>query len=107
MVASTYESVIFQYTGENGFFQFSVCSLILILSFVNQDPYVFITQEPLHWCSVPRLANFSHKQQKYIAIPYDHDDEEYEKCDRFDMDFNGMTDEELFSWNRLVIICIH
>ena len=99
MPSSTYESVIFPCIGADGFFQFGVGILIAAMYFVSQNPYNFVILEPLHWCNVPWLANFSHEQQKYIAIPYD-EDGEYDKCHRFDFDFDNMTEDDFYSWNR-------
>ena len=52
-----------------------------------------------HWCKVPRLVNFTHQEQKYIAIPKNNLGH-YKSCRVFDIDFNNYTNEELKHWNR-------
>ena len=80
-----------------------------------------------HWCHIPELENFTHAQQKYIAIPHDptssrqltnhlqspvtltkanvsEEDDleigEYDQCHRFPLDFSKFSVEELLAWNR-------
>ena len=54
-----------------------------------------------HWCHIPSLRNFSHVQQKYIAIPWDDDSDSYSSCGQFDLDYENYTQEELWTWDRV------
>ena len=98
----TYEDVIYDYIGEIGVFQGELCGLFLVMSFFNQEGLAInvVSMHADHWCDIPRLSeNFSHAQQKYIAIPGD-DNGEYLQCHRFDVDFDLLTDEDIYTWNR-------
>ena len=56
-----------------------------------------------HWCQVKRLENFTFAQQKYIAIPTEKSatgEVVYSQCRRFEYDFSGLSERDLFSWNR-------
>jgi len=98
---------VFDYVGHFELFQILTFLVLGTMGTINgmQDmSSVFIGADVDHWCHVPRLANFSYDQQKYIAIPLDSDSEsdgdEYERCLMFDLDWNGYTDSELVTWNR-------
>ena len=38
-----------------------------------------------HWCHVHEFYNQSEAQRKYISIPYDQDQEQYESCYVYDL----------------------
>ena len=99
MTSSDYESLIYQYIGKNGFYQTYINMCLLIYGFTGADPINFLTLDTPHWCKVPSLANFSHGQQKYMAIPTD-DKGEYSRCDRFDFNFSAMAEKDFYMWNR-------
>ena len=98
---TAYEDFLHTYIGDSGFYQVGVCSFILTILFFNQEfmSVNFVSAYTDFWCKVPTLANFSHEQQKYIAIPTD-DNGEYSQCNRMDLDFDAMTEEDFYSWNR-------
>lgn len=52
-----------------------------------------------HWCKIQRLQNYSHAQQKYVAIPYDAEEEVYEQCSYYDLNYTNLTEDEIQNWN--------
>ena len=95
------ENYLTKLIGEIGLYQFGICSFVLATSFFSQDfnAINFVNAYTDYWCKVPALANFSHEQQKYIAIPSD-EDGEYSQCSRVDLEFDDMTEDDFYSWNR-------
>ena len=55
-----------------------------------------------HWCEISRLANFSHKQQKYFSIPKD-DKGKYKSCWMYNLNYSKYTDEDFMNWNRSLV----
>lgn len=82
--------------GDGGPYQIGVFFLIAAMEFLAADSIQmnFMGYKMDHWCRVPRLSNFTHSQQKYIAIPDD------EPCKMFPFDYENFTDEELLDWDR-------
>ena len=82
--------------GDVGTYQ--VCLLIIIaaMEFLAADSIQmnFMGYNVDHWCRIPRLTNFSHEQQQYIAIP------DEESCQQFPLEWNNYTDEEFMEWDR-------
>ena len=74
---------IYDKIGAFGPFQMYAFILIGMFSFWSYHgtaaPFVVYSMD--HWCHVPALVNLSWKQQKYVAIPVD-EDEDYLKCHR-------------------------
>ena len=59
----------------------------------------FLGPEQDHWCKIDRLQNFSHPQQKYIGIPYNEEDEEYDQCHYYNLPYDKLNDDQLYNWN--------
>ena len=91
---------VFEYTGGAGVYQSCLLLYQVAISILGLDAQTmnFLGGTMEHWCQVPALQNFTHDQQKYIAIP--DDDSDYEQCYRFPLNFSSFTEEELLSWNR-------
>ena len=93
---------IFNYIGGAGAYQVTLYLLLGLPSFFGgyqSMSMTFLGPEQDHWCKIDRLQNFSHAQQKYIGIPYNEDDEEYDQCYYYALPYNNLTDEELWNWN--------
>ena len=94
---------VFDYVGDFGIYQFLVVFVMSIVSMQSALQGVGINvfaAKMDHWCSVQRLENFTHAQQKYIAIPYEKN--RYSQCRKFDFNYTGYSDEYFFKWNRSV-----
>lgn len=94
---------VFTYIGGAGAYQTCLYLLLGLPSFFGgyqSMSMTFLGPEQDHWCQIERLQNFSHAQQKYIAIPYNEESGEYEQCWYYNLPFDDYTDEELWNWNR-------
>ncbi len=58
-----------------------------------------------HWCYVEGLQTYPHDWQKYVAIPnVDGNEEQYDSCIMYDLDYENMTDDVIRNWNRSLMI---
>ncbi len=60
----------------------------------------YIGPHQTHWCTVQELQNFSEEQQKYIAIPFDTNDDVYDNCKVYDIPWHNYTQQDFQTWNR-------
>ena len=104
---------VFEHIGGHGVYQGFLLVYASGLALFAFDGGIinFVGGHMEHWCRVPALHNFTHKQQKYIAIPADPGTTDpaardtageftHEECFRFPLDFSRYTEEELLAWNR-------
>ncbi|ELU15629.1 hypothetical protein CAPTEDRAFT_92879 [Capitella teleta] len=96
---------VFELAGGMGLYQWGVFALVGILSVFSAEAISmnFIGGSQDHWCMIPALANISHEQQKFIAVPTDSDGA-YEKCLMYQLDYSQYTLEDFLNWNRSVEI---
>ena len=97
-----YEDVLRQ-AGDLGIYQVAIFAYMGSLAFLTVETIFmnFIGYRMDHWCKVPELANFSFEFQKQLAIPYTIDSNtSFEQCERFDVDYSGYSEEELFNLPR-------
>ena len=83
-----------------------MCGAAAMMIGMQNIASVLLSADVEHWCYVPRLQNFSHDQQRQIAIPFDEDDDadyDHEKCKAFNYDWDNFTDEQLLSWDRNLV----
>jgi hypothetical protein len=92
---------VFDYVGGIGVYQVSLMAYVLALGLVSIDAIRmnFVGGFMQHWCRIPALENFTHEQQKDIAIP-DDAGRGFSECYRFPLNFSDFTMEELLNWNR-------
>jgi hypothetical protein len=98
---------ILRKTGEIGLFQIILFTLLGFVGIPTGEQnllMVFLGQDHDHWCTVPALANFTTEQLKYIAIPYDTENKQYDRCSQYNIDFSKYSPDELAGWNRTLMI---
>ena len=95
---------VFAYIGEFELYQVILYFLLGSASFFNgmqNIAIIFIGGDMEHWCQINRLENFTHTQQKYIAIPYEEDSTtNYDTCEYFDLQYEDYTYGDLLRWER-------
>ena len=118
---------VFPYIGGAGVYQIVDLVFVFSIVLVSVDAIRmnFIGGDMEHWCQIPALANFTHDEQKDIAIPYDESSStrsrtwlsdlfgiqsseegrelKYEQCYRFPLDFSTYNLTELKNWNRTIM----
>ncbi len=99
---------IFHHIGESGLYQNGIFLLLGLHCFftgVNTIISNFYTYPQQHWCRVPRLGDYPHEWQKYVAIPnMEESGNQYESCLMHEMDYDNMTDDVIQKWNRSLMI---
>lgn len=93
----------FEYIGEIGPYQvmiFVLLGMVHLFNGLQNMAMNFIRGHQDHWCKVPRLEDFPHEVQKYIAIPYSESGDSYDSCSMFDLPYDNLTDQQIFNWNR-------
>ncbi len=98
---------VFQYIGEAGLYQIMLYILLGLQSYfggvIGLTPN-FMNYVQEHWCYVKRLENYPHDYQKYVAIPFVNDDNEnYDSCKVYDIDYDNLTDQDIIQWNRSLV----
>lgn len=90
---------------------------------------MFVAGDQNHWCWVERLENFTHYEQRCIAIPEVKDNcrlhevtlfqprnielahpgptSAFSRCNAYDLDYDKYNDLELERWNRSKMITTH
>ena len=107
LVLSTFDDV-FEHIGEIGKYQvfmYVIIGVMATASGFHNLAMTYVGPDQEHWCRVPRLANLTDAQQKYIAIPMESKaggGSRYSKCERFNLDYNSIKQEDLESWNRSI-----
>ena len=92
---------VFDHLNGLGWYQVSLYLLLGLPSFyggVQSILMTFLGPDQDHWCYVERLEGFCYEIQKEVAIPKN-DDDEYERCSYFDIDYSSLTDDEIYNWN--------
>ena len=94
----------FKYIGEVGLYQLLLFSLAGLSEFMGPEAIGmnFIGYNMDHWCKIPELQGYSHKQQKYISIPTEdyQGAARYSRCRMFPFNYSSYTAEDLLNWNR-------
>ena len=93
---------VFDYVGHTGLYQVMAYLMLGLFPFFNGLHNIsvnFFAGHMDHWCSIPRLENFSFDTQRYVGIPYA-DDEVYDSCTMYDLEYDELSDEDILTWNR-------
>ena len=103
-----YFDEVFQYIGGGGPYQWCILMYQVAVALLGIDGagINFIGGTMDHWCEIPVLENFTHAQQKYIAIPGDEEDNgdtNYERCYQFPLNFSSFSQDDLLNWNRSIM----
>ena len=104
-VVGTSMEHVYKLAGGMGTYQWCSFILIGVLSTLGTEPINmnFVGASPDHWCHIKKLENFTHMQQRYIAIPGDPHDG-YDKCKMFQLNYGEYRTDELLKWNRSLMV---
>lgn len=90
--------------GQIGVYQWLIfaCYFVITMFLVDAIHSIFIGGSMDHWCQVEELAGISYEIQKYVAIPFEGDDNvtSYSSCKMFALNYSVYNETQFVSWNR-------
>lgn len=96
---------LFDYVGQSGMYQGLVFAMGALFSYWGVDSITmnFAAYNQEHWCRIPELEIFPHEHQKFVGIPAAGEGV-YASCLRYDLNYSKYTVEELWRWNRTLMV---